>query len=225
VVMNHDTIKTVEVPLEVERVPVFHDKELVFGSYQDRSKKLLGYLEELRVHSIEDILTFEKVSMTDKDYTYALKKRNYYFDSFGIPIVRFIKGEIPFYINMNINTDMGIDYSVYNRKHEKGCSLSPYVSGILVSSIISTYTKIVNVSSNKCLFWQHGNVLGLYFNNDIIIFYRRFGAIPSESLILVDDIILKNFELTNDIINHLESTDTFQDVVKYLKQQLIFCAL
>jgi len=219
VVMDHDTIKTVELLPEVERVSVFHDKELVFGSYQDRSKKLVGYLEDLRAHFIEDILTFEKVSMTDKDYTYVLKKRNYYFDSFGMPIVRFIKGEIPFYINIDT------DYSLYNRKHEKGCSLSPYVSGILVSGIISDYTKIVNVSSNKCLFWQRGNVLGLYFNNDIIMFYRRFGAIPSEFLILVDDILLKNFELTNDIINHLESTDTFQDIVKYLKQQLIFCAL
>jgi len=214
-------IDTVEVPPEVERVPVFYDKELVFGSYQDRSKTLVGYLEDVRVQFIEDILTFEKVSITDKDYTYVLKRRNYYFNSFCIPIVRFIKGEIPFYIYINIDTD----YSIYNRKHEKGYSLSPYVSGILASSIISDYTKIVNVSSNKCLFWERSNVLGLYFNNDIIMFYRRFGAIPSESLILVDDIILKNFELTNDIINHLESIDTFQDVVKYLKQQLIFYAL
>jgi hypothetical protein len=64
----------------------------------------------------------------------------------------------------------------------------------------------------------------LYFNNDIIMFCR-FRGMPSESLILVDDIILENFQLTNDIINYLESTDTFQDVVKYLRQHLIFCAL
>jgi hypothetical protein len=214
-----DTIDTIEVLPEVERVPVFYNKELVFGSYQDRSKTLVGYLEDLRIHFIEDILTFEKVSITDKDYTYVLKRRNYYFNSFCMNIVRFIKGEIPFYMNL----DTG--YSIYNRKHEKSCSLLPYVSGILISSVISTDTKIVNVSSNKYLFWQPKYVLGLYFNNDIIMFCRRFGTIPSESLILVDDIILENFQLTNDIINHLESIDTFQDVVKYLKQQLIFCAL
>jgi len=134
-------------------------------------------------------------------------------------IVRFIKGEIPFYINIYT------DYSVYNRKHERGCSLSPFVSGILVSGIISDYTKIINVSSNKCLFWQRGNMLGLYINNNVIMFYRGFGVIPSESLILVDDIILKNFELTEDIINHLKSIDTFQEAVKYLKQQLIFYSM
>jgi hypothetical protein len=213
-----DTINTIEILPEVDRVPVFYDKELVFGSYQDRSKTLVGYLVDLRAYFIEDILTFEKVSIIDKDYTYVLKRRNHYFNSFCMNIVRFIKGEVPFYMNLVTG------YSIYNRKHEKGCSLSPYVSGILISSIISTDTKIINVSSDKCLFWQPKYVLGLYFNNDIIMFCR-FRGMPSESLILVDDIILENFQLTNDIINYLESTDTFQDVVKYLRQQLIFCAL
>jgi hypothetical protein len=213
-----DLSKPVQINPETNGLHLPESSILMFGQYQDRSvDKLIGYLENLQDHNIEEILVFEKISKSDEDYTYALTERNYY--SFtALSIIRFIKGQIPFYINK--------DYFVCNRKHEKGCSISPYVSGLLINSIISADTTIVNISSNKCLFWQSVGMLGLYFNNNIVIFYKRsYANQQSESLIVVDDMVMKNFELTENIINHLKSIDIFQDAVRYLKQQLIFYTL
>jgi len=213
-----DLSKPIQINPETNGLLLPEPSILMFGQYQDRSAyKLIGYVENLQDHNIEETLVFEKISKDKTDYTYVLTERNYY--SFtALSIIRFIKGQIPFYINK--------DYFVCNRKHEKGCSISPYVSGLLINSIISASTTIVNISSNKCLFWQSVGMLGLYFNNNIVIFYKRsYANQQSESLILVDDMVMKNFELTGNIINHLKSIDTVQDVVKYLKQQLIFYSL
>jgi len=216
--VRSDLNKPIRINPEINGLYLPEFSILMFGQYQDRSSdKLIGYVEDLHDHNIEEILVFEKISKSDEDYTYTLTERIYY--SFAdLSIIRFIKGQIPFYINK--------DHFVCNRKHETGCSISSYVSGLLISSIISDYTKIVNISSNKCLFWQSVGMLGLYFNNNIVIFYKRsYASQQSESLILVDDMVMKNFELTGNIINHLKSIDTVQDAVRYLKQQLIFYSL
>jgi hypothetical protein len=218
--VRSDLKKPIQINPEINGLYLPEFSILMFGQYQDRSSdKLIGYVENLQDHSIEEILVFEKISKSNEDYTYLLIERKDFSLTTGPIIVKFIKGKIPFYIDK--------DYFICNRKHEKTCFLSPYfyVSGLLTGTITSDYTKIINISSDKCLFWQPKHVLGLYFN-DIILFYRRsLTKQQSESLILVDDVVMKNFELTDDIVNHLKSIDTFQEAVNYLKQQLIFYSL
>jgi len=65
--------------------------------------------------------------------------------------------------------------------------------------------------------------LELYFDGKIIVFYN--GHINREFEFLVEDMLLDDFKVTEDIINHLKEISTFEESVEYLRNQLIFYSL
>jgi len=202
-------------PPEMVSLKFGDNSELVVGSYQDRSNKLVAYLKNLEDDTIEKILFFNKMSETKQDYMYILHdwflvEWGSIFDIVSNSVYKFVRGEIPFYIDL--------DDFLYNRKHEK-----IYSSSILPASIAVNCNKIFNILTDRYLFWQYNYALELYFDDKIIVFYN--GYINGKHEFLVEDTLLDDFKVTEDIIDHLKEISTFEEAVEYLRKQLIFYSL
>ena len=202
-------------PPEMVSLKFGDNSELVVGSYQDRSNKLVAYLKNLEDDTIEKILFFNKMSETKQDYMYILHdwflvEWGSIFDIVSNSVYKFVRGEIPFYIDL--------DDFLYNRKHKK-----IYSSSVWAASLAVNCDEIFNISLDRCLFWQYNYILELYFDGKIIVFYN--GHINREFEFLVEDTLLNDFKVTKDIIDHLKEISTFEEAVEYLRKQLIFYSL
>jgi hypothetical protein len=202
-------------PPEIVSLKFGDNSELVIGSYQDRLNKLVAYLKNLEDNTIEKILFFNKMSESKQDYMYILQdwflvEWGSIFDTVSNSVYKFVRGEIPFYVDL--------DDFLYNRKHEK-----IYSSSVWAASLAVNCDEIFNISLDKCLFWQYNYALELYFDSKIIVFYN--GHINREFEFLVEDTLLNDFKVTEDIIDHLKEISTFEEAVEYLRKQLIFYSL
>ena len=200
-------------PPEMVSLKFDDNSELVVGSYQDRSNKLVAYLKNLENNIIEKILFFNKMSENKQDYMYILHdwhrvEWGSIFNVISKSVYKFVRGEMPFYIDL--------DDFLYNRKHKK-----IYSSSMWAASLTVNCDEIFNISVDRCLFWYYNYALELYFDDNIVIFHNGNNKMP-ESKILVESMPLDGFKVTEDIINQLKIISSFEEAVEYLRKQLLF---
>jgi len=206
---NQDII---EIPLNVKRIFINYNVELIIGSYQDRSvDRLIVYGKKPQTNIISRIRMYQKTLETEEPNTYYLYTELVSYEVKGEldaddrSIVKFVDGEIPFYYWKD---------SLYNRKHEKICDITKDFITHLMSG------EIYKISEERCLFWKSGILLSLYFDDQMITFQGSSLEIPQSDM-LVSNILINTFEVNDKIINQLKTLSTFEEAVKYLGSQLI----
>jgi hypothetical protein len=209
----------IEIPPDVISIRFKHNLELVVGSYQDRSSDtLVTYLRDPRDNSIYETRIYERTvkvrSRKLNPYYFYTEIRSYdvykVLDGNNLARVKFVDGEIPFYSEANA--------IIFNRKHQRVLSATEDLV------IYLTEGNIHKVSEERCLFFNPGKVLSLYIDDHLITFQSSSLPVLQQDSMLVDTIVLDNFEV-NEVIEQLKNAPTVEEAAKYLRRQLSFHTL
>jgi hypothetical protein len=210
----------IEIPPDVISIRFKHNLQLVVGSYQDRSSNtLVTYLKDPRDNSIYETRIYERTvkvrSRKLNPYYFYTEIRAYdvykALDGNNLARVKFVDGEIPFYAELNA--------IIFNRKHQKVFSATEDLIIYLMQGGIR------KLSKERCLFFNPGKVLSLYINDHLITFQSSSLPVLQQDSVLVDSIVLDNFEVTNKVIEQLKNVPTVEEATKYLRRQLSFHTL
>jgi len=202
-------------------IETVNNVEIILGKNQDKSSnKLFGYVNwsaRSYVLPFTYIFVFQRI----KDNKFQITRcdaYSYFIPSWGglyeLPsssysIIRFIREEgFPFYIEND---------NVYSKKHEVIYESSPSLTEMLAKD------RMFRISSNRYLFYEHlGNVLALYWDDQIKVIQSSKYIPFSNDAIFMDHILFKEFELTETILNQLKTISSLEDAVNYLKRELTY---
>jgi len=197
------------------------DNIIVFGNFQDKTKKVLAYKKNLSTGDIEAVYTFHNNGVVSEHVLYSvINYKEYNYDNIEHRLkVEFINGIVPFYIE---NGEM------FDREHKRITSVSTDFI-----ELFSDYN-VYHVSTETYLFliWQKAIIL--YCNSKMAIFQSStfedhvslstlHNPIYHPDAIVLDSSV---FDMTNlqlqEIIDHLVKMKRFKKMIKYVERKLIF---
>jgi hypothetical protein len=198
------------------------DNIIVFGNFQDKTKKVLAYKKNLSTGDVEAIYTFHNDGVVSSDRVLygVINYKEYNYKNIEHRLkVEFIDGTVPFYIE---NGEM------FDRKHKRITSVSTDFI-----ELFSDYN-VYHVSTETYLFliWQKAIIL--YCNSKMAIFqsstfedpvslFTLHNPIYHPDAIVLDSSVFNMGDIQlHEIINDLAKMKRFKKMVKYVERKLIF---
>jgi len=195
------------------------DKILVFGKFQDKTKKVLAYKKNLSTGDIEAVYTFHNNGVVSDRVLYSvINYKEYNYNNIEQRLkVEFINEIVPFYIENG---------TMFDRKHKRITSVSTdFVE------LFSDYN-VYHVSTETYLFLIWEKTIILYCNGKMAIFQSStfedkgstlHNPIYHPGAIVLDSSVLNMSDIQlQEIIDHLVKMKRFKKMIKYVERKLIF---
>ena len=197
------------------------DNIIVFGNFQDKTKKVLAYKKNLSTGDIEAVYTFHNNGVVSERVLYSvINYKEYNYDNIEHRLkVEFINGIVPFYIE---NGEM------FDREHKRITSVSTdFVE------LFSNYN-LYRVSTETYLFLIWEKAIILYCNSKMAIFqsstfkdnislFTLHNPVYHPDAIVLDSSVFNMGDIQlQEIINDLAKMKRFKKMVKCVERKLIF---
>jgi len=207
------------------------DYTLYIGANQDRnSRKLFARLSQENqnyfVTLYQDIFLKSRYSIIEMiDYnrfTYTIEYEKLYELTSKI---NFLEKNLPFYIENKI---------LYNKKHLPFCNIS-----LEFAERIIKYSFFFVVSPDSCILWQPRTSLTIIFKDEVVVlqtlsypplyskhmetrFLESPYDLPFAKIVLLEDILFRDFKVDQSFINKLKQFNTLEEIVDFVKRELAF---
>jgi hypothetical protein len=205
------------------------DYTLYIGANQDRnSRKLFARLSQENqnyfVTLYQDIFFKSKYSVIEMiDYnrfTYTIEYEKLYELTSKI---NFLEKNLPFYIENKL---------LYNKKHLPFCNISLEFAGRIIK-----YNYFFVVSPDSCILWHPRTSLTIIFKDEVVVlqtlsypppyskdvktrFLESPYNLPFAKVILMEDILFRDFKVDQSFIKKLKQFNTLEETVNFVKREL-----
>lgn len=205
------------------------DYTLYIGANQDRnSRKLFARLSQENqnyfVTLYQDIFFKSKYSVIEMiDYnrfTYTIEYEKLYELTSKI---NFLEKNLPFYIENKL---------LYNKKHLPFCNISLEFAGRIIK-----YNYFFVVSPDSCILWHPRTSLTIIFKDQVVVlqtlsypppyskdvktrFLESPYNLPFAKVILMEDILFRDFKVDQSFIKKLKQFNTLEETVNFVKREL-----
>jgi len=207
------------------------DYTLYIGANQDRnSRKLFARLTQENQnyfvtlyqdiflksrYSVIEIVDYNRfASVLDYEKVYELTSK-----------INFLEKNLPFYIENKL---------LYNKKHLPFCNISLEFAERLIK-----YSYFFIISPDSYILWQPRISLTIIFKDEVVVlqtlsypppyskhmetrFLESPYDLPFAKIVLLEDILFRDFKVDQSFINKLKQFNTLEETVDFVKRELAF---
>jgi hypothetical protein len=205
----------VEIPFDKTEI-ILEEYKVYFGAKQDRTTdKLFAITNDSKD---DHLITFIRIE--DSKFMIAQMDRysNYFLSTADFEgffqlntKFRFVEGYTHFYYEKG---------NLYNKNHQPFAE----VSFLLMRRLVE-YSELYPISDRCCLLLQPKIRVYLFWEEEIVVLQSHKRDILYPNTILLGDLLLQNFTIDQELVLRLSRLSSLEEVISYLKKEMMFCVI